>query len=161
MVQETGVQSQVTSYQRLKKWYLIPPCLTLSNIWYVSRVKWSNLGKGVAPSPTQRCSSYWKRSLLVALNYSHQLFLLLLEYLDNWPYLYCYNHNVLANMSFRCFMSNLVVHTKSRTEPFIWSTGIDCSNSVNHDHVQGISYCKYSLFVLPVVGIEPATSTWL
>ena len=27
---ETGVQTQVESYQRLKKWYLIPPCLTLS-----------------------------------------------------------------------------------------------------------------------------------
>ena len=24
----------------------------------VSRVKWSNSGKGVAPSPTSRCSSY-------------------------------------------------------------------------------------------------------
>ena len=23
-----GVQSQVESYQRLKKWYLMPPCLT-------------------------------------------------------------------------------------------------------------------------------------
>ena len=51
MVRETWVQSQVTSYQRLLKWYLIPPCLTLRNIWYVSRVKWSNQGKGVVPSP--------------------------------------------------------------------------------------------------------------
>ena len=42
----------------LKKWYLIPPCLTLSNIGYISRVKWSNLGKEVAPSPTLRCFSY-------------------------------------------------------------------------------------------------------
>ena len=31
-------------------------CLTLSNIGYVSRVKWSNPGKGVAPSPIPRCS---------------------------------------------------------------------------------------------------------
>ena len=51
MARETGVQSQVESYQRLKKWYLMPPCLTLSIIRYVSRVKWSNPGKGVAPSP--------------------------------------------------------------------------------------------------------------
>ena len=50
MVQETWVQSQVASYQRLLKWYLIPPCLTLNNIRYVSRLKWSNQGKGVAPS---------------------------------------------------------------------------------------------------------------
>ena len=49
-----------------KKWYLIPPCLTLGNIRYVSRVKWSNPGKGVAPSPAPQCSSYRKGSLLVA-----------------------------------------------------------------------------------------------
>ena len=49
MIRETRVQSQVASYQRLLKWYLIPLCLTLSNIRYVSTVKWSNQGKGVAP----------------------------------------------------------------------------------------------------------------
>ena len=53
MVRETCVQ-----YQRLLKWYLIPLCLTLSNIRYVSRVKWSNSEKGVAPSSTPYCSSY-------------------------------------------------------------------------------------------------------
>ena len=47
---ESGVHSQVESNQRLKKWYLIPPCSTLSTIRYVSRVKWSNPGKGVMPS---------------------------------------------------------------------------------------------------------------
>ena len=40
------------------KWYLMLPCLTLINIRYVSRVKWSNPGKGAAFSPTPRCSSY-------------------------------------------------------------------------------------------------------
>ena len=49
MVQAIWIQSSVESYQRLKKWYLIPPCLTLSNIKYVSRVKWSNPRKGVVP----------------------------------------------------------------------------------------------------------------
>ena len=34
------------------------------------------------------------------------------------------------------------------------------SNSVNYDWVQVLSYSKYSLLVLPVVGIEPATSRW-
>ena len=29
--------------------HLVPPCLTLSKVRYVSRVKWSNPGKGVAP----------------------------------------------------------------------------------------------------------------
>ena len=61
IARETWVQSQVESYQRLKKWYLMPPCLTLSIIRYGSRVKWSNPGKGVAPSPTPWCSKLLKR----------------------------------------------------------------------------------------------------
>ena len=75
MVWETWVQSLVASYQRLLKWYLIPPCLTLSNIRYVFRVKWSNPGKGVAPSPTPWCCSYWKGSLQVTLDSSRQFYL--------------------------------------------------------------------------------------
>ena len=48
--------------------------LTLSNIRYVSRVKWNNPGKGVAPFHTPRCSSYRKGSLRVALDYGRQLY---------------------------------------------------------------------------------------
>ena len=58
-----------------KKWYLIPPCLTLSIIRYVSRVKWSNPGKGLAPSPTPQCNNYWKGSSPVALDYDCYLYL--------------------------------------------------------------------------------------
>ena len=58
MATETVVQSQVESYQKLKKWYLIPPCLTLNIIRYVSRVKWSNPRKKVAPFRTPQGSSY-------------------------------------------------------------------------------------------------------
>ena len=83
MVWETWVQSQVASYHRLYKWYLISPCLTLSIIRYVSRVKWSNPWKGVAPSPTPRCRSYWKESLLVALNYGRQLIYYFKELIKN------------------------------------------------------------------------------
>ena len=50
MVRERGVQSQVESYQRLKKWYLMPPCLTLGIMKYESMVQWSNPRKEVAPS---------------------------------------------------------------------------------------------------------------
>ena len=74
MVRETRVQSQVESYQRLKKCYLMLPCLTLCIIRYGSRVKWSNSGKGVAPSPTRRCSSYWKGSFRVTLDQGRQLY---------------------------------------------------------------------------------------
>ena len=38
-----------------------------------SRVKWTNPGKGVVPFPTSRCSSYWKGSLWVTLDYGCQL----------------------------------------------------------------------------------------
>ena len=46
---------------KTQKWYLMPPCLTLGIIRYGSRVKWSNPGKGVAPSPTHWCSKLSKR----------------------------------------------------------------------------------------------------
>ena len=66
---------------------MIPLCLTLSIIRLGSRVKWSNPGNGVVPSPAPQCCSYWKGSLLVALNYSRQLYytfyLLWIELL--WP----------------------------------------------------------------------------
>ena len=51
-------------------------------------------------------------------------------------------------------MSNSGVHTESPTEPFILTTGVDCSNSVNHDQVQMLSYSKYSLLVLSVAKDE-------
>ena len=59
---------QVESYQRLEKWYLMPPCLTLSIIRYRSRVKWINPGKGVVSTPMPWCSSYRKRSQLYLLS---------------------------------------------------------------------------------------------
>ena len=72
VVREAWVQSQDESYQRLKKWYLISSCITLSIIRYVWRVKWSNPGKGVVLFP--KCSGYWKGSLQVALDYGCQLY---------------------------------------------------------------------------------------
>ena len=57
-------------------------------------------------------------------------------------------------------MLNSGAHIESWTEPFIWTTGIDSSNSVNYDQVQALSYNKYYLLFLPVVGIEPAMFRW-
>ena len=50
---------------------------------YKVRVKWSNPGKGVAPSPTPWCSLYRKDSLRVNLDYGRQLtyFILIILYL--------------------------------------------------------------------------------
>ena len=55
---------------------IVLDALALSIIRYGSRVKWSNPGKGVAPSPTPWCSSYWKGSLRVTLDYGRLLYLL-------------------------------------------------------------------------------------
>ena len=48
------------------------------------KVKWSNPGKGVAPSPTLWCSSYLKRSHLVALDYGRQLYYFFVSPLAEW-----------------------------------------------------------------------------
>ena len=77
------VQSQVESYQRLKKWYLMPPCLTLSIIRFGSRVKWSNSGKRVAPSLTPWGCSYRKGNLRVTLDYDYDTNIYI--YIDIYP----------------------------------------------------------------------------
>ena len=41
------------------------------------KVKWNNSSKGVAPSPTSRCNSYWKGDLQDTLDCDHQLYLLI------------------------------------------------------------------------------------
>ena len=95
MAWETVVQSQVNSYQWLKKWYLIPPCLTLSIIRYGSSVKWSNLGVGVVSSSTPWCSSYWKGSLWVVIDYGCQLYFLCM-YVCMYIYIYIYIYNEVS-----------------------------------------------------------------
>ena len=45
----------------------MPPCLKLIIIRYGTRVKWSNPGNGVAPSPAPRCNGYCKGSLRLPL----------------------------------------------------------------------------------------------
>ena len=66
----------------------MPLCLVLNTIRYVSKVKWSNPGKGVAPFPTPQCSSYWKGSLpekdvLPVYNSARTVFRALLFYSPN------------------------------------------------------------------------------
>ena len=55
---------------KTQKWYLKPHRVLLSIIRYGSRAKWSKPENRVAPSPTLRCSSYWKRSVA---NFIYQL----------------------------------------------------------------------------------------
>ena len=51
MIQEARVQFQVKSYQRVKKWYMMPPCLTFSIIRYRSRINEGIQGKKVVSLP--------------------------------------------------------------------------------------------------------------
>ena len=46
----------------------------------------------------------------------------------------------------RCFMLNSGAHREPQNEPFIWSTGVDRSSSINHNQVQVLNYCKYLSF---------------
>ena len=50
IARETLGSIQVELHLRLKKWYLLPPCLTLNIIGYGSNVRWCYPGNGVAPS---------------------------------------------------------------------------------------------------------------
>ena len=102
----------VALYHRLLKWYLIPPCLTLSNIRYVSRVKWSNPVKGVAPSPTPRCSSYRKASLLVTLDFGHQ-FTYLLYHVTEAVQVQAVNSIVVVGALTRCSLLHFVCDLKA------------------------------------------------
>ena len=105
---------------------------------YVSRVKWSNLGKRVAPSLTPRCRSYWKGSLLVALDYSRQLH-------------HHYHHVVpLARISL----------TLSRHFSLSFIT---CDRSSGLHPVSSQNCCMYvragrPAFVRPYVGVHRSTS---
>ena len=56
--------------------------------------------------------------------------------------------SICPSAFFRCFMSNSGVYTESRTEPMNWTTGVNCSNSVNHGRALVLSHSKYS-FVIP------------
>ena len=49
---------------------------SLNTQHYKERIKWSNSGKRVAPSPKPWCCSYRKGSLWVTLDYNRQLLLL-------------------------------------------------------------------------------------
>ena len=103
MVRDTGVQSQVESYEGLKKWYSIQPCLALSTIRCGLRVKWSNPGNRVASSPTYWCSSYWKRSLRVTLDKGRQL------------YLVCITVGIMVRLFANCSISGWVFYKDSKT----------------------------------------------
>ena len=67
MVRETWVQSQVVSYLKTLKMVLDTSLLNMQQYKVRVKGKVENPGKGVAPSPTPRCSSKCLPTLLFTL----------------------------------------------------------------------------------------------
>ena len=77
MAQKTGVQSQVKSYQRLKKKNWDDASLLYSQHYKVRiKGKWNNPGKGVAPFPIPWCTSYCKVDLWATLDYGRPTYII-------------------------------------------------------------------------------------
>ena len=83
----------------------------------VSRVKWSNPGKGVEPCSTPRCSNYSKGSLLVALDL-RETTLLLLIYINDM------DDNIVCVFFFSLIIYDLVNLTRFTkiSHSSIWSS---------------------------------------
>ena len=86
IVRETWVQSQVKSYQRLKEWYLMPPCLTLSIIRYGSRVGGAIQKKEYHPTLHFGVVAIEKRAFRVPLTTIGQftIYKVFLFHTNNW-----------------------------------------------------------------------------
>ena len=127
---------------------MIPPCLTLSNIGYVSRVKWKNPGKGIAPSPKPRCSSYWKGSLWVALDYSHQLY-----------FSFCYNLKPYNCVQIICiFIEYLISHNREqKTKTLVLQISIMTGGNHATHHYLGIVVREFVLQSRYYVHFRPNT----
>ena len=102
-------------------------CSTISIIRYVSRVKWSNQRKWVAPSSKHRCSSIWKESLRVTLDYSRTLYStrlciwsLLHLYVSTFIYYHHHRHQVglISRSSVNLSLSR---HTSLSSIGPVWS----------------------------------------
>ena len=123
MAPETWVQSPVESYQRLKKWYLMPPCLTLSIIRYGSRVKWHNTGKGVALSPTPWCSKLLKRE---PSGHPRLWSLTLLTYIYIYIYIYIWEQLEINTTNF-CVVITVPTFTFEKSISYQHSTPLSYS----------------------------------
>ena len=67
----------------------------------ISRVKSSNPRKEVASFPTLRCSSYWKGSLRVPLDYGRQL-----------TYIRCYGLNSITTVLLQKWLWHWIIHKR-------------------------------------------------
>ena len=99
---------------------MIPSCLTLINIRYVSRVKWSNPEKGVVAHPLYlgvvaiEKGAFWSPSTTIAnftyllITIPHIRFQVLLSNADNSIQLYSFICTQLNGCSFRKFWNSSI-----------------------------------------------------
>ena len=73
--------SRVESYQRLKKWYLMTPYLTLSIIRYGSRVKWNNPPLHLGAVAIEKGDLGVTLPTVAKLKYLHRLFIFSIYFL--------------------------------------------------------------------------------
>ena len=90
-------------------------------VWIKS--KWINPGKGVVPSPTSRCSSYWKREpssrpLLQSANLHKYIYIYIYIYTHTHTYIYIYIYiytlkgiglQMISNLVFRFLSFHILV----------------------------------------------------
>ena len=111
---ETGTQKTGTRCS-----LALIPCGSLRIIRYRLRVKWNNPGNGVAPFPTPCCSSYWKGSLRVTLDFGHRI-----SIIKNGENSFAYFFVTVLKMSIACWAAYLERERISLiciSIPFYWT----------------------------------------
>ena len=85
--------------------------------------------QGVAPSPTPRCRSYWKGSLLVTLNYSRQLYYICtVLYISECSWIHTYT----------CTHITVNTHTHILMNAYKYIHRHTSVNTHTHSHIQKI-----------------------
>ena len=114
----------------------------------MSRVNRSNPGKGVAPSATPRCSSYWKGSLQVALdNGRHSYF---------YFYVYTYTHKHIHTHTQICIHTCTHLHTQSDS-PFL---SLSLSLSLFHTRTRMRARALTQIYVCVCVCAYQSIDVW-
>ena len=97
---------------------------------------------------------YGKKTTVFVCLYAN--FILSLLTIDPFTLVY----NVLADMNFG-LPRKFYVEFSNIHKTCSWTSYLICFfYSLNLDQARVLSYCKYSLLFLPVVGIEPVTARW-
>ena len=112
------------------RWVKHAECCWRSKDKFISKVLLWTPTHGHTSKNFHNLSKFLRWSLIIAITYNIQTIdLIIIVILITF-------RMICPSASFRCFMLNLRVHTESQTEPFIWTTEEERSNSVHHDWVK-------------------------